>query len=102
MNDAVYEWDGVKARSNERKHGVRFEAATLVFKDSFAITEFDGGESAEDRWRTLGSPDGFVILMVAYTCRQEENGDEVIRIISARWATPRERRRYEAERYRHL
>jgi len=47
----------------------------------------------EERWQSLGSAGGIVILTVAYTIR-DRDGDEVIRIISARKASPSERKRY--------
>jgi len=57
-------------------------------------------EGGEQRWQTLGLVGAFLLLMVAHTVREEyEEGTlvEVIRIISARRATPKERRRYEEE-----
>ena len=51
----------------------------------------------EERWQTLGLVAGSVVLLVAHAHR-EEKGDEVIRIISARKATPGERRVYEENR----
>ena len=89
-----FEWDPAKAAGNLRKHRVSFEIAMRVFADPFALTERDRIEGAEERWRTLGTVDGLVILLVAHTLREE--GDvEVIRIISARRAEPKERKRYE-------
>lgn len=70
-----YEWDPNKAKSNYRKHGVRFADAVGVFEDENAITI-----SMDFLSR---------ILVVVYTFR-----DIVIRIISARKATARERKAY--------
>ena len=95
-----FEWDPVKAAANRRKHGVSFEIAMRAFADPFALTEQDHIEGGEARWRTLGMVKGRVLLLVAHTFRDEdEDGDaiEVIRIISARAADRRERRRYEQE-----
>lgn len=89
-----FEWDPAKAAGNLWKHGVSFELAMRVFFDSFAWVEQDRIEGGEQRWRTLGMVDGVVLLLVAHTVR-EEGGTEVIRIISARRAEPKERRRYE-------
>jgi len=50
----LFEWDEAKARSNERKHGVRFEDAMLVFADPYALVEQDRLEGGELRWQTLG------------------------------------------------
>jgi len=49
--------------------------------------------AGEERWQTLGLVGGMVILLVAHTF-YEENGEEIVRIISARKATPGERRIY--------
>jgi hypothetical protein len=95
-----FEWDPAKAASDLRKHGVSFEIAMRTFADLFALTEQDRIEGGEARWRTLGIVEGRVLLLVAHTFRDEdEDGEaiEVIRIISARAADKRERRRYEQE-----
>jgi uncharacterized protein (DUF4415 family)/uncharacterized DUF497 family protein len=49
-----FEWDELKAKSNARKHGVRFEDAMLVFADPYALVEQDRLEGGELRWQTLG------------------------------------------------
>jgi uncharacterized DUF497 family protein len=95
-----FEWDPVKAVANRKKHGVSFETATRVFADPLAITEFDRLEAGELRWRTIGLVDGVHVLLVAHTYRDEDE-TEVVRIISARRAEPRQRRRYEAGRRKH-
>jgi uncharacterized DUF497 family protein len=87
-------WDEGKSRSNLAKHKVSFETAKLVFDDPFAISVQDRTVEGEERWQTLGMVGGLVILLVAHTY-QDEGGEEVIRIISARKATPREREFYE-------
>ena len=84
-----YEWDPAKARSNLRKHGVRFADGVTVFEDDLAITIRD--ETAEEeRWVTLGTDAHGRVLVVVYTWRAES-----VRIISARGATPAERKQYE-------
>jgi uncharacterized protein len=95
-----FEWDPAKAAANLRKHGVSFDIALRAFADPFALTEQDRIENGEARWQTLGMVEGRVLLLVAHTFRDEdEDGEpiEVIRIISARAADRRERRRYEQE-----
>jgi hypothetical protein len=80
--------------------GVSFEIAMRAFADPFALTQQDRVEGGERRWRTLGMADGRVLLLVAHTVRDEdEDGEaiEIIRIISARAADRKERRRYEQE-----
>jgi uncharacterized DUF497 family protein len=89
-----FEWDEAKAKSNARKHGVRFEDAMLVFADPYALVEQDRVEGGELRWQTLGLAAGIVLLLVAHTVR-DEHQDEIIRIISARKATRKERTRYD-------
>jgi uncharacterized DUF497 family protein len=69
--------------------------AVRVFLDPLARTEHDRIEDGERRWRTVGLVDG-VLLLVAHTIEDDRNS-EVIRLISARRAKPKERRRYEQE-----
>jgi uncharacterized DUF497 family protein len=91
-----FEWDPTKAANNLRKHGVSFQTAARVFADPYALVEQDRIENGEERWQTIGVVEGVLMLMVAHAVR--EQGDiEVIRIISARRANRRERRRYEEE-----
>ena len=95
-----FEWDTAKAASNLRKHGVSFETAIRVFADPFALSVQDRIEGGEQRWQILGVVEGYYMLLVVHTMRDEdEDGQlvEVIRIISAREADRRERRRYEQE-----
>lgn len=92
-----FEWDQAKAKSNERKHGVRFIDAMLVFADPYALVEQDRVEGGEVRWQTLGLVAGIVLLLVAHTVRHESD-DEIIRIISARRAVRKERTRYDENR----
>ena len=101
MTNVRFEWDEAKNLSNQRKHeGVSFEEARHVFEDPLHVSVQDRIEGGEPRWQTIGAVQGFVILVVAHTLTEEDdNGGsvEIIRIISARRATPRERRRYENE-----
>ena len=92
-----FEWDEAKARSNERKHGVRFDDAMLAFADPFAVVEQDRVEGGELRWQTLGLVGGVVLLLVAHTVRGEAE-DEIIRTISARKASRKEREHYDENR----
>ena len=88
-----FEWDPNKAQANERKHGISFDLAKLVFLDPLAQTELDGTDHGEERWRTTGDV-AKTLFVVSHTYREEENG-EIIRVISARKATKRERERFE-------
>lgn len=83
------EWDPPKAAANFLKHGVRFSEAATVLFDEFGMSAEDT-DSDEQRFVTIGvSVDGRV-LVVVYTWR----GDRA-RLISARKATPKERKAYE-------
>src|ERR1700722_320306 len=92
-----FEWNDAKAKTNERKHGVRFDDAMLVFSDPYALVEQDRIEGGELRWQTLGLVGGVVLLLVAHTVR-DESEDEIIRIISARKASRKERICYDQNR----
>ena len=89
-----FEWDAHKDRINRRKHKVGFATAVLVFDDPAHLSVQDRSVDREMRWQTLGCAGGVVILLVAHTWRETE-GDEMVRIISARKATAQERSRYE-------
>jgi uncharacterized protein len=82
-------WDETKRRSNLRKHGVDFEIAKLVFEDPYHLSEQDRIEQEEFRWRTLGMVEG-ILLIVGHT--YDDRG--VIRIMTARRASPKERKQY--------
>ena len=86
-----YQWDPNKAKSNLKKHGVSFADAVGVFEDENAITIEDEHES-ESRFITIGRDFLRRILVVVYTFR-----GVIIRIISARKATARERKIYEEQ-----
>lgn len=88
-----FEWDEAKNRSNIVKHGISFATAKLVFEDPHVVSFPERNVEGEERWQSLGSADSVVILTVAHTLNDSE-GNEVIRIISARKASPSERRRY--------
>ena len=95
-----FEWDETKNLSNQRKHGVSFEEACQVFRDPLYVSVQDRIEGGELRWQTLGMVEGLLLLTVAHTVEEElEDGVlvDIIRIISARPATRKERRRYEDE-----
>ena len=95
----MFSWDDAKNASNQRKHGVSFDAAKLVFDDPLHVTRQDRTENGELRWQTVGSAGGVVLLLVAHTWHEADTdegiGAEHIRIISARRATKLERKVYE-------
>jgi uncharacterized DUF497 family protein len=86
-----FEWDPNKAARNLKKHGIDFADAALVLYDELAVTLRDEGVD-ERRFVTLGLDALGRLLVVVYTWR-----DERIRIISARPATAKERRRHEGK-----
>ncbi|MCC7290932.1 MAG: BrnT family toxin [Phycisphaerales bacterium] len=86
-----FEWDPHKAAGNLRKHGVSFKEAVTVFGDDLSLTIEDELHSEfEPRFVTIGSSSTGRALVVVHADRPAS-----IRIISARKATPRERRQYE-------
>lgn len=88
-----FTWDKNKAKANIKKHGIRFETASLVFDDPFLVRDVDQIIDNEIRWHAIGMVDGHMLLLVVHTSREDEE-DEYVRIISARKATPHEERRY--------
>ena len=88
-----FEWDVAKNRANGQKHGVSFVEAQSVFYDEDAILIADPDHSErEERFIMLGLSFNSRVLIICHCCREAE---AVIRIISARRATPRERAQYE-------
>jgi len=87
-----FEWDEAKAASNEAKHGVKFAVAATVFADSNLVLFVDAIIDGEERWHAIGAVPGTVLLLtVVHTYR---DGEEIVRIISARTATRKEVKRY--------
>jgi uncharacterized DUF497 family protein len=91
-----FEWDPAKARQNAAKHGVAFAEACLVFSDPGILSVPDVRHShEEERWVSLGAAGPGVLLLVVHTYRAGvSDEEEVVRIISARRATARERGQY--------
>lgn len=80
-----------KDRFNRRKHGVAFDEATTAFADPLSLNMPDPDHSVtEERFLVLGRSVRGRLLIVAYA----ERGPRT-RLISARTASPAERRRYE-------
>ncbi|MCR5669772.1 MAG: BrnT family toxin [Butyrivibrio sp.] len=92
-----FEWDNKKNRNNQKKHGISFETAVHIFADPFLLEQFYGIHSEnEDRYKVIGSIDGYLyIIVVVYTMRHE---NKVIRIISARPACRLEKEEYYGHR----
>jgi len=85
----AFEWDDVKAESNAARHGIPFEYAARVFLDSGRLDRIDARHDyGEERRIVYGLIDGRLHVVV-YTWR-----GETVRIISARRANMRERKRH--------
>ena len=94
MDDLRFEWAPAKAQQNLRKHGVTFDEAQTAFADEDAILLADPDHSVvEDRFYLLGLSARLRLLVVIHCYR---GGDAIIRLISARKATPFERAQYDA------
>ncbi len=90
-----FEWNPNKAKTNKAKHGISFEDAATVFKDSRALTLFDEKHSEyEDRWITLGLAASGRLLVVCHTYNEINAENCIIRIFSSRKATRREADEY--------
>jgi len=91
----IFEWDTQKARANSKKHRVSFQEAKTVFNDPLLLTYPDDLHSeTEERYISIGYSSQRRILLVVHTERM--TGKEIlIRIISCRKATVRERKIYE-------
>jgi uncharacterized DUF497 family protein len=85
-------WDRDKAEANRAKHAIDFADAATVLTDELALTRSDE-DPEEDRSVTLGMDALGRVLVVVYTWEDDEP-----RLISARKATPSERRQYERRR----
>ena len=89
----IFEWDPKKAEGNARKHGVAFDEASTVFGDPLALLMPDPDHSlGEKRYIVLGMSNQQRLLVVAFAERPPRT-----RLISARRAARRERRRYEKQ-----
>lgn len=100
-----FTWDERKNRSNKAKHGVSFETALMVFDDPYHLSRPDRQIEGELRWHTLGQASGpgkaagtrggIQLLLVVHTVSDPDvQGEETLRIIPARKATPSERSIY--------
>ncbi len=96
MTAQRFAWDPAKAASNERRHGVRFtDAARALLGDPLRLwSRTDARPYGEERTITLAPVGPHLLLVIVHTDR---NG--IVRIISARHATPTEHRHY-AHRHR--
>jgi uncharacterized DUF497 family protein len=92
--EEIFEWNVTKAARNAVRHKVRFPEAATVFFDEHAIFEADPDHSEdENRYLVLGCSIRSNVLLVVHAIRGER-----IRLISARAATPGERRHYDEQK----
>ena len=93
MSELRFEWDPGKDEENQRKHGLSFDEAKGAFHDENGLLRDDPEHSdGEDRFILLGITASLRIAVVCHCYRQ---GGNVIRIISARPATRKERSQYD-------
>src|ERR1700688_649323 len=92
LRGQIFEWNLEKSAANLLKHHVAFETACEVFFDPFLVL-VDAGDDEESRDAAIGLTDDWSLLVVVHVVRQAAP----LRIISARPATPSERREYENE-----
>ena len=85
-----YGWDPAKAKTNFTKHKIHIADAVGALEDESALSIRDPYTEEEERWITLGMDSFGRLLVVVFTWRQQK-----IRVISARQATPGDRRQYE-------
>lgn len=85
-----FAWDSRKAAANRAKHGITFETACEVFFDRLSAF-LDATDGEEERLAVVGLTESYQLLYVVHLERESDQ----IRIISAREATPQERRIYE-------
>jgi uncharacterized protein len=97
-----YEWDEKKNRLNQKKHGISFEVAALVFEDECCLVRLDRVDNTgELRWHAIGAArqgaGAAVVLLVVHVCREDIDGEEITRIISARRADKDDIERYQKQ-----
>ncbi len=99
--EPIIEWHKTKNKTNVQKHGVSFEVAQFVFLDEWMLITDGGIVDNEQRWNAIGrlskTSDVKVTLLVSHT-HDDKNGQEHIRIISARKAVPKEVKLYETQK----
>ena len=98
MHDVRFEWDDAKAAANVTNHGVSFDEGIRAFADPLRYSTQDRIVDGEERWQTIGTVGAATLLLVAHTWT-EDNGQEVVRIISVRKTTKHERRLYERQHH---
>ncbi|MFN0277121.1 MAG: BrnT family toxin [Pyrinomonadaceae bacterium] len=92
----LFEWDADKAKRNLLKHKISFQEAKTIFQDEMIVTYLDDFHSDhEERFLSIGMSTNSRILLVVHTETKAVGETFLIRIISGRKATVKERRIYE-------
>ncbi len=91
-----FEWDRNKALLNIKAHGVSFHEVEEIFDDPFHVSVMDRRfDYLEERWITMGRTKSGNLIVTGHLYVMSDNGIELVRILTARKATPKERERYE-------
>jgi uncharacterized DUF497 family protein len=88
-----FQWDPEKNQSNIEKHGLSFEEASELFKmpENLVLEEYDFEHSlTEDRIISIGP----ILRGITVVVSVERNDGDTIRLISARFASTAEQKRY--------
>ena len=92
MDTLSFEWDERKNEINRQKHGISFETAREVFYDDAVVFDVPDHSVGEERFLIIGMTLSSKICIVSHCYRDSDN---VIRLISAREATKREKQTYQ-------
>jgi uncharacterized protein len=90
----LFEWDQKKNTSNIGKHKISFELAASIFDDPLHLSVLDSKSKDEERWITVGSSVIGKVLVIVHTYKGSDD-NEIVRIVSARQATRKEKKQYE-------
>ena len=91
-----FRWNENKNKENIKKHGISFEEAAEVFDDPLHVSIMDQRfDYFDERWITIGSTKNGNVIVLGHLYYLTENGEEVIKIITARKATKKEKKHYE-------
>ena len=95
QTETKYKWNEAKNKANVKKHKISFEEAIEVFHDPMHRSRSDDENlRGESRYLTIGQMYNGRVIIVVHFDYFNENGVEIIRIISARKANSTERRIY--------
>ena len=99
LETTTFSWSKEKNRENIKKHGLSFQEAVLVFLDPYLIIRHDEAHSTMDetRWKGFGVLNNDLLLAIIFS----EEKENVVRLISAREATKKEKEDY-SENIRHF